>query len=52
VLTANHYWFDAATAAAVLGIAVATDNALGRVVTSVRTRSAPAVVQIQQGALS
>jgi hypothetical protein len=52
VLTANHYWFDAATAAAVLGIAVATDNALGRVVTSVRTRSAPVVVQIQQGALS
>lgn len=51
VLTANHYWLDGATAAAVLGFAVFAERAGGRVAAAVRARAAP-VVQIQQGALS
>src|SRR5437763_769524 len=31
VLTANHYWFDAVTAAVVLAIAVSIENARGHV---------------------
>lgn len=51
VLTANHYWLDGATAAAVLAFAVLAERAGGRVAAAVRARAAP-VVQIQQGALS
>jgi hypothetical protein len=51
VLTANHYWLDGVTAAAVLALAVLTEQARGRVVAALRARGVP-VVQIQQGALS
>jgi hypothetical protein len=52
VLTANHYWFDAGTAAVVLAVAVAIESGRGRVLSSTRSRTVPTVVQIQQGALS
>jgi hypothetical protein len=52
VLTANHYWFDAVTAAVVLAIALSIENARGHVLASLRPPPVPAVVQIQQGALS
>ena len=51
VLTANHYWLDGVTAAAVLAFAVAAEALRVRLLASWRARS-PAVVQIQQGALS
>jgi hypothetical protein len=51
VLTANHYWLDGATAAAVLAFAVVAEAARGRAAAALRARQAP-VVQIQQGALS
>ena len=52
VLTANHYWFDAVTAAVVLAIAASIENARGHVFAALRPPPVPAVVQIQQGALS
>jgi hypothetical protein len=52
VLTANHYWLDAVTAAVVLAVAMAIENGRSRVLSSARFRPVPAVVQIQQGALS
>jgi hypothetical protein len=52
VLTANHYWLDAATAAAVLVLAVATENVRARVGLLRRSAAAAPVSQIQQGALS
>ena len=51
VLTANHYWLDAATAAVVLAFAVSTERAAVGIAAALRARAAP-VVQIQQGALS
>lgn len=52
VLTANHYWFDGLTAAAVLGLAIAMQQGGARVVAAVRPSRPPVPVQIQQGALS
>ena len=55
VLTANHYWMDAASAAAVLAFAVAAERACVRVASMVRARRlapTPLPAQIQQGALS
>lgn len=51
VLTANHYWLDAVTAAAVLALALVVEGARARAVAALGARDAPAV-QIQQGALS
>ena len=51
VLTANHYWLDGVTAAAVLAFAVVAEGVRGRAATALRAREATAV-QIQQGALS
>jgi hypothetical protein len=60
VLTANHYWFDAGTAAAVLGFAIVAETARSRVMAALRARRAMSIAlpdpaasaQIQQGALS
>ena len=56
VLTANHYWLDGATAAAVLAFAVAAERGRARLVFALRVRTpaatASAPAQIQQGALS
>ena len=58
VLTANHYWLDAVTAAVVLAFAVSVESLARRVRLGLRrpalsaAPAAPAAVQIQQGALS
>lgn len=52
VLTANHYWLDGATAAAVLAVALAAEKARVRVARSLRSRVSAPLGQIQQGALS
>lgn len=52
VVTANHYWLDGVTAAAVLAFAVSAERAAGRVASALRARTSPSAVQIQQGALS
>ena len=55
VLTANHYWLDGATAAAVLAFAVAAERGCVRLASVVRARRlapTPVPAQIQQGALS
>jgi len=52
VLTANHYWLDGATAAAVLAVALAAEKARVRVAQSLRGRVTAPAGQIQQGALS
>lgn len=52
VLTANHYWLDGATAAAVLAVALAAEQARVRVAQSLRSHVSGQAGQIQQGALS
>ena len=56
VLTANHYWLDGVTAAAVLAFALAAERMRVRLMSTWRARSlappASAPAQIQQGALS
>ena len=52
VLTANHYWFDGVTAAAVLAVALAIQSGGARSIAALRPRPVPVPVQIQQGALS
>lgn len=52
VLTANHYWFDGVTAAAVLAVAIAMQRGGAYAVAALRPARTPIAVQIQQGALS
>ena len=52
VLTANHYWLDGATAAAVLAVALAAEQARVRAAQSLRSHVSGQAGQIQQGALS
>ena len=55
VLTANHYWLDGATAAAVLAFAIAAERGSVRLASALRARRlapTPLPGQIQQGALS
>ena len=57
VVTANHYWLDAAAACAVLAVAMLAEEGRTRLAVALRARRAPApaptpAAQIQQGALS
>jgi hypothetical protein len=53
VVTANHYWLDAGSAAAVLVAALAAESGRARLAAMLRARwLSPAPAQIQQGALS